>query len=40
MAYLELEHLQVAFAGKTVLHVEKASFNRGKIYVIVGPSGS
>ncbi|QQE73367.1 phosphate ABC transporter ATP-binding protein [Brevibacillus composti] len=40
MAYLELEHLQVAFAGKTVLHVEKASFNRGKIYGIVGPSGS
>lgn len=40
MNRLELHDLQVAFDGKTVLHVERACFERGNIYGIVGPSGS
>jgi tungstate transport system ATP-binding protein len=40
MYRLELHNLEVAYDGRTVLQVDRALFERGKIYGIVGPSGS
>ncbi len=40
MNRLELHDLEVTFGGRTVLQVEQAVFERGRIYGIVGPSGA
>jgi len=40
MKQLELHNLKVSYGGRTVLQVERAFFQQGRFYGVVGPSGS
>lgn len=40
MNRLKLKDLEVSYEGRTILQVEQAIFERGRIYGIVGPSGA